>query len=91
MHLGVVVVAQVAPGLILGDGGEGSWHYCRSMQDQGEPRTRSDDHGGHGGHGGGDGVDGDDCGGGGLVDTGANGNSDHVFSSALINDHDHDA
>ena len=60
MHLGVVVVAQVAPGLILGDGGEGSWHYCRSMQDQGEPRTRSDDHGGHGGHGGGGGVDGDD-------------------------------
>ena len=58
MHLGVVVVAQVAPGLILGDGGEGSWHYCRSMQDQGEPRTRSDDHGGHGGHGGGGGVDG---------------------------------
>ena len=60
MHLGVVVVAQVAPGLILGDGGEGSWHYCRSMQDQGEPRTRSDDHGGHGGHGGGGGVDGDE-------------------------------
>ena len=28
---------------------------------------------------------------GGKVDTGANGNSDHVFSSALINDHDHDA
>ena len=65
MHLGVVVVAQVAPGLILGDGGEGSWHYCRSMQDQGEPRTRSDDHGDHGGHDGGGGVDGDDCGGGG--------------------------
>ena len=28
---------------------------------------------------------------GGKVDTGANGNSDHVFSSAMINDHDHDA
>ena len=28
---------------------------------------------------------------GGKVDTGANGNSDHVFSSALIKDHDHDA
>ena len=27
----------------------------------------------------------------GKVDTGANGNSDHVFSSALINDHDLDA
>ena len=28
---------------------------------------------------------------GGKMDTGANGNSDHVFSSALINDLDHDA